>query len=84
MYSRSFQPFCNAIKSFSIHRVGTIEARSVKENQTVASELRTIRNGIDDYWQRLRGTRAGCSVANFCDISTHGNVDELEIVRLND
>lgn len=84
MYSRSFQRFGNTIESFSIHRVGSIESRSVKENQAVASELRTIRNRINDYRQRLFGKRARCSVPDWGDNVTKSNVDELGTVNLND
>jgi len=37
--------------------VGVIEARGVKENQAAAFKIRTIRNGVDDYRQRVFGTR---------------------------
>jgi len=64
--------------------MGIIESRGVKENQAAALELRTIRNGIDVYRQRLFGTR-GCRVPDFCDIFTQSNVNELGTAqRLND
>ena len=84
MDSQSFQPFGNVIENFSIRYVGSIKARGVKENQAIPTELWTIRSGIDDYWQRLCGTRAHCAVPDFCDIFTHSNVDELGTVKLND
>ena len=64
--------------------MGIIEARSIKENQAVTSELRTIRNGIDDYRQRLFGAR-GWAVPDFRDIFIQSKVNELETSqRLND
>ena len=78
MYSRSFQPFSNALQNFHILLVGIIEARGVKENQTDAFEVRTIRNGIDDYRQRLFGTRS-YAVPDFRDIFTNSGVNELRV-----
>ena len=53
-----------------------IEARGVKKDQAVAFELRTIRNGVDEYRQRMFGAR-GCVVPDFCDGFTQSNVNEL-------
>jgi len=58
--------------------MGIIEARRVQEHQLVASELRTIRNGIDDYRQWVFGAR-DCTMPHLCDIfiQTQGSVNEL-------
>ena len=77
MYSRSFQPFGNAIENLSIRRLRGIEARGIKENQAVAFEFRTFRNGIDDYRQRSFGKRARCTVPDWRDNITQSNVNKL-------
>jgi len=84
MHSRSFQPFGNAVENFRIIRVGTIEARSVKEHQAVPTEIRTIRNGVDDYRKRIGGTRTGYAIPDWRDNSTQSNVNELGTIGLND
>ena len=84
MHSRRFQPFGNAIENFRIRRVGAIEARSVKEHQAVPTEIRTIRNGIDNYRKRIFRTRTRCAMPDWRDSSTQSNVNELGTIRLND
>jgi hypothetical protein len=84
MCSRIFQPFSNALQNFYILLVGVIETRGIKENQTVAFEVWTIRNGMDDYRQRLFGTR-GRAVPDFRDSFTLRSVNELGTAqRLNE
>ena len=64
--------------------MGITEARRIKENQAVPAELRTIRNGIDDYWKSFFGTR-GCAVPDSCDIFAQRSVNELGTTQhLND